>query len=176
MLLGISTQDYRMPQIEKILILISSISHSDPNQDLKEEFLGKSGFSVQKLTCTRMRKELMKFWVCIYWWRKHGQAMCLRLIGMTKPSHGLCVDIDSMCGECPQRTFFLSIITAWDWSCTRTSCQDQLNLPPALAVYNIPVSCFTVYSNPDSSIQMYIITLPPASAVYSNPTSSFSYK
>lgn len=58
---GISNQDYRMPQIEKTLIIISSISHLDPNQDLKEEFVGKSGSSVQKLTRTRMCKELLKF-------------------------------------------------------------------------------------------------------------------
>lgn len=58
---GISNQDYRMPQIEKTLIIISSISHLDPNQDLKEEFVGKSGSLVQKLTCTRMCKGLLKF-------------------------------------------------------------------------------------------------------------------
>lgn len=50
-----------MPQIEKTLIIISSISHLDPNQDLKEEFVGKSGSLVQKLTCTRMCKGLLKF-------------------------------------------------------------------------------------------------------------------
>lgn len=83
---------------------------------------------------------------------------------MAKPSHGLCVDIDSMCGKNSQR-----LPPLYNYSLRLILCKDLL---PRLTK---PASCFSCIKYSCLLLQLYTVTLPPASDVCSNPANFFSW-
>lgn len=69
----------------------------------KERFILAHSLGIHPIVGSRgssgwMCEEQVRSWVNVYLWHEHSIGLlCLRPVGMAKPSFGLCVDVDSIC-------------------------------------------------------------------------------